>query len=176
MRLSFGGFQIAILVLFVVVSLVLFAIFFAVARQARRNVEYETVAGTGYRLRTYWFVFLVVLLGSAVVLSLVFLPAQGAEGAQTEVSVTGYQFNWTVQPAEVPSGTTVAFRVTSSDVNHGIGLYDPDGTLMGVVQAMPGYENTMRVTLKKPGDYVIACLEFCGVGHHRMVRNFKVTP
>ena len=50
MDLSFGGFQVAVLTGFLVVSACLVAIFTVVAIQARRNVAYETVSDTGYRL------------------------------------------------------------------------------------------------------------------------------
>lgn len=176
MHLRFGSFQIAILVAFIVISLVLFEIFLTVAQQSRRNVAYETVADTGYRLRRYWFWFLALLLGAAVILSLVFMPTHAEGGTRTEVKVTGYQFNWTAEPAQVPAGTRVAFNVTSSDVNHGLGLYDPNDELIGSVQAMPGYHNILDLTLNTPGEYTFACLEYCGVSHHVMVRTFTVTP
>jgi cytochrome c oxidase subunit 2 len=32
---------------------------------------------------------------------------------------------------QIPVGRLVEFRVTSLDVNHGFGVYDPDGKLMG---------------------------------------------
>ena len=176
MHVSFGSFQVAILVAFIVISLVLFEIFLTVAQQSRCNVAYETVADTGYRLRRYWFGFLVVLLGSAIILSLVFMPTHAQGGTRTEVKVTGYQFNWTVEPTQVTAGTDVAFNVTSSDVNHGLGVYDPKGRLMGTVQAMPGYRNILNLTLNTPGEYTFACLEFCGVSHHVMIRKFTVTP
>lgn len=176
MELSFGGFQIAVLVAFVVITICLVSIFAAVATQARRNVTYERVSDTGYRLRRYWFGFLTVLLGSGLVISVGFLPYGESAGPKTEVEVTGYQFNWTVTPAEVPAGTTAIFNVTSSDVNHGLGLYDPKGRLIGNVQAMPDYHNQVEFKLDEPGTYVISCLEYCGLNHHRMIREFEVTP
>lgn len=176
MDLSFGGFQIAVLIGFLVVSGCLLAIFGAVAWQARRNVEYGAVTRTGYRLRLVWLIFLVVLLGTGVALSIAFRPYGQAANQAMTVEVSGYQFNWSVKPDRVPAGTEVVFDVTATDVNHGLGLYDPDGVLIGNVQAMPGYENRLSLTLERPGTYVFACLEFCGVGHHVMVRTFEVTP
>ena len=43
-------------------------------------------------------------------------------------------------------------------------------------QAMPGYRNILNLTLNTPGEYTFACLEFCGVSHHVMIRKFTVTP
>ena len=59
------------------------------------------------------------------------------------------------------------FDVTSIDVNHGFGLYDPDGHLIGSVQAMPGYHNQLDLTLDEPGVYRIRCLELCGLTTRR---------
>ena len=39
------------------------------------------------------------------------------------------------------------FDVTSVDVNHGFGVYDPNGRLIGSVQAMPGYTNELELDL-----------------------------
>lgn len=176
MELSFGGFQIVVMIVFAVITAFLAAIFVVVATQARRNVEFETVTDTGYRLRRVWLAFLALLLGSAVVISLFFMPYPSSADSTATVRVSGGQFYWSISPPEVPAGSQVRFDVTSVDVNHGFGIYDPDGQLMGSVQAMTGYHNNLDLTLDKPGTYMISCLEFCGVRHHEMVREFKVTP
>lgn len=71
-------------------------------------------------------------------------------------------------PPELPSGALIEFRVTSLDVNHGFGVYGPDGRLVAQIQAMPGYVNRLRVRLDPPGIYRILCLEYCGLAHHAM--------
>ena len=68
----------------------------------------------------------------------------------------------------VTKGTTVEFRVTTLDVNHGFSLYAPDGRLVTQTQAMPGYVNRLRVAFDEIGTYSVLCLEFCGMSHHRM--------
>ena len=65
------------------------------------------------------------------------------------------------------------FDVTSIDVNHGFGLYDPHGHLIGSVQAMPGYHNELDLTMSE-GVYRIRCLEFCGLNHSPMETTFAV--
>ena len=91
------------------------------------------------------------------------------------VRVTGGQFFWSLSPDRVPAGTRVRFDVTSIDVIHGFGLYDPDGHLIGSVQALPGYHNELDLTLSEAGVYRIRCLELCGVGHSSMQNTFTVT-
>jgi len=76
----------------------------------------------------------------------------------------------------VPSGTSIRFEVSSIDVNHGFGLYDPHGHLVGSVQAMPGYRNRLDLTLSEVGVYRIRCLELCGLNHSTMESSFTVVP
>lgn len=175
MEVSFGSFQVAVLMAFLFVTAALVTIFVVVARQSRRNVAFETVTDTGYRLRRAWLGFLILLLGSGVVLSLFFLPFPGDSKATATVNVSGGLFYWSMNPETVPVGSEVSFDVTSADVNHGLGIYDPDGVLMGSVQAMPGYHNQLDLTFDKPGTYMMACLEYCGFKHHDMMKEFEVT-
>jgi cytochrome c oxidase subunit II len=75
----------------------------------------------------------------------------------------------------VPVGTHARFDITSVDVNHGFGLYDPDGHLIGSVQAMPGHHNQLDLTLSEAGIYAIRCLEYCGLNHSTMESSFTVS-
>lgn len=171
---TYGDAQTVILAVFAVIALALTAVFVLVALRASRPVAFERVKKTGYALRRFWAAFLVILLSVAVVGSLLLLPYRSSAGVTASVSVTGGQFFWSMAPEVVPTGTDVRFAVTSADVNHGFGIYHPDGYLMGSVQAMPGYTNFLDLTLDDPGTYLISCLEFCGSGHHEMAREFRV--
>jgi cytochrome c oxidase subunit 2 len=75
---------------------------------------------------------------------------------------------------ELKTNELVEFRVTSLDVNHGFGIYDPSHMLVAQVQAMPGYVNRLRWKFDKPGQYTILCLEFCGLVHQSMRATFTV--
>ncbi len=75
---------------------------------------------------------------------------------------------------EVEKDELVEFRVTSLDVNHGFGIYDPSHKLIAQTQAMPGYVNRLRWKFDEPGKYMILCLEFCGPVHQGMRANFTV--
>ena len=175
MKLNFAEPQTAVLILFGAVALALAALFATVAFVSRESVPLERVQEVGYRLRRGWLVLLALLGVATVGISLFFLPYAGSsEPGQTIVKVTGGQFYWSMSQSTFPAGARVRFDVTSADVNHGFGLYDPDGELLGNVQAMPGYHNKLDLKLTKPGRYLISCLEFCGVDHHRMARHFTV--
>jgi cytochrome c oxidase subunit II len=33
---------------------------------------------------------------------------------------------------------------------------------------LPGYVSQLTYTFERPGEYLIACNEYCGLGHHAM--------
>lgn len=176
MSLHYGDPQIAIGVVFAVLALVLAAVFVVIAVQAGSEVGFERVHEVGYWLRKRWLALLLVVGVLVVGLSLFALPyASGGAAGRTVVKVTGGQFFWSLQPGSVPVGTRVRFDVGAVDVNHGFGLYDPHGHLIGSVQAMPGYHNKLDLTLSQAGVYRIRCLEYCGLMHSVMQSSFTVT-
>ncbi len=78
------------------------------------------------------------------------------------------------EPIELPLNEPVEFQVTSSDVNHGFGIYNDKAELVIQVQAMPGYVNHLRWKFTEPGTYNVLCLEFCGSAHAFMRTSFTV--
>lgn len=95
-------------------------------------------------------------------------------GAQV-VNATGSQWFWDLDRTDVAMGEPVEFNVTSTDVNHGFGIYDETGRLVAQVQAMPGYVNRLTYVFDAPGTYRILCLEYCGLVHHDMTTELAVT-
>jgi cytochrome c oxidase subunit 2 len=177
MSLHFGGVQVAVLVVFLVIALVFAAVFVLVAVRSRREVELEQVRVVGYRLRKPWLIGLGATLAAVLAALAFFIPSSAAGGKEaTQVRVVGGQFYWSLSPDTFRRGERVVFDVTSADVNHGFGLYDPDGRLIGSVQAMPGYHNRLAVTFERAGRYTIACFELCGLDHHLMIRELEVAP
>ena len=177
MRLDYGDPQIAIGVVFAALTLLLAGAFLVIGKQAGSDVSVQRVHQVGYWLRKRWLALLVVIGVLVVGISLLDLPfASGSATGRSVVTVTGGQFFWSLVPDRVPAGTDVRFDISSVDVNHGFGLYDPSGNLIGSVQAMPGYHNKLDLTLDKPGVYRIRCLEYCGLNHSTMDGSFRVVP
>jgi cytochrome c oxidase subunit II len=175
--LHYGDPQIAIAAVFAALAMLLAIAFLVIGVQAGSKESDERVHRIGYWLRKRWLALLLVIGVLVVGISLFDLPyPSGAATERTVIKVTGGQFFWSFTPNEVPAGTTVRFDVTSVDVNHGFGIYDPGGHLIGSVQAMPGYHNKLDLTLAAPGDYQIRCLEFCGFMHSLMENRFTVVP
>lgn len=69
-------------------------------------------------------------------------------------------------PAEirVPAGRPVTFRLTSADVIHGFQVSGTNANTM----VMPGYVSQFTITFREPGEHLIVCNEYCGLGHHTM--------
>lgn len=86
------------------------------------------------------------------------------------VSVVAQTFSFFPDPIEVPVHRPVTFRITSSDVMHGFQIVGTNANAM----AIPGYVSQFTVTFKKPGEYAIACNEYCGLMHHGMVGKLVV--
>lgn len=148
--------------------------------ESRKQREYGPIQEKGYKIRKFYFLGLVAVMGFATALSLSKLPyhAQHAK-ADTKskiVDVAGMQFSWELNDDHFVVGEPVQFRVTSKDVTHGFGLYDPNMQLIAQTQAMPEYTNVVEITFTKPGTYKILCLEYCSTGHHVMIKDIVVKP
>lgn len=175
MSLHYGDPQIAIGAVFAVLALLLATAFLVIGLQAGSEVGAQRVHDVGYWLRKRWLALVLVIGVLVVGISLFDLPyASGGRAGRTVVKVTGGQFFWSLQPDQAKAGTPLRFDVTSVDVNHGFGLYDPRGHLIGSVQAMPGYHNELDLTLDEAGVYRIRCLELCGLNHSTMEGSFTV--
>ncbi len=81
------------------------------------------------------------------------------------VSVLAAMFAFQPDPIEVPANRPITFRLTSADVIHGFQVVNTNANAMVV----PGYVSQFTFTFAKPGEYPIACNEYCGLMHHAMV-------
>jgi cytochrome c oxidase subunit 2 len=128
-----------------------------------------------YAIRRYWLIALIIAIVVSFLLSLPWFPYPVA-AQYTELqhyAVVAQQFSFQL-PSTVPLNKELMFDVTSKDVNHGFGIYDPNDSLVAQVQAMPGYTNHLPVRFVLAGRYTIRCLEYCGIAHHAMQAAFEV--
>ncbi len=84
-------------------------------------------------------------------------------GGAVHVTVIGMMFAWLPDQLVVPAETPVTFHLTSTDVIHGFQLIRSNGQAM----LIPGYVSQFTTTFQ-PGEYLVACNEYCGLGHHTM--------
>jgi cytochrome c oxidase subunit II len=165
------------------ISLVLIAgmaaVFLWVAARAGQQADAETVQRRAYRLRAGWFWLLVafIVIASATTLTALPYPDRASPAATRVVlRATGAQWNWTIDGPDIVVGQPVEFQVTSTDVNHGFGIYNTSLEMVAQTQAMPGYVNSLQHTFATPGTYHILCLEYCGLVHHQMMTDLVVKP
>ena len=167
------------LVLMAIVALV--CVWVGLSTRQARDVD----SSAAYKLRNAFFIGLSAIFLVLLFLTLPKMPYSAASQPDRVVHVVGKQFAFALSenpiatdreweegtysaPVEIPAGSTVEFRVTSLDVNHGFSLYSPRGQLISQTQAMPGYVNRLRVQLDVTGRYAVLCLEMCGMDHHKM--------
>jgi cytochrome c oxidase subunit 2 len=163
----------------VILMAVIVAVFLWVAAGAERKADAQAVQHRAYRLRAGWFWLLVAVIAVATATTLPALPyPDRAPRAASRVIVraTGVQWAWTIDGRDLVVGKPVEFQVTSTDVNHGFGIYNPAMEMVAQTQAMPGYVNRLQLTFTAPGTYHILCLEYCGLVHHQMMTDLVVKP
>jgi len=93
------------------------------------------------------------------------------DGSAT-VRMIAVQYDFVPHCVVVPAGTPVKFRLTSADVVHGFLLPDTNVNTMVV----PGFVADVDTSFAEPGEYVMPCHEFCGLGHHAMWTRVSVVP
>lgn len=91
-------------------------------------------------------------------------PGVSLDDHGATVIVVGMMFAFMPAEIRVPAGRRVTFRVTSPDVTHGFQIVGTNGNTMVV----PGYISQFTTVFRDPGEYLIVCNEYCGLGHHVM--------
>lgn len=153
-------------------------VFLVFIRGSASEDSYEEVARRDYawRGKLFW----VGIIAGIVITITTLLPWPHAVSANASnvktVEVVASQWHWDIKQTEFRVGETIDFQVSSKDVNHGFGIYDANMTILGQIQAMPGYTNSLRHTFTRPGEYQILCMEYCGVAHHSMITTLTVLP
>jgi cytochrome c oxidase subunit 2 len=90
---------------------------------------------------------------------------------RVHATVVGMMFTWLPTELVLPSDTPVTFHLTSADVVHGYQIVRTNGQSM----VIPGYVSQFTTQFAS-GEYLVACNEYCGVGHHTMATKLKVVP
>ena len=78
--------------------------------------------------------------------------------------VVARMFNFVPAELRVPAGSQVNFYISSPDVIHAFEIARTNVNVM----VEPGYVTQVRATFSEPGEYLILCNEYCGLGHHIM--------
>ena len=86
------------------------------------------------------------------------------------VRVVAQQYAFVPSCIVVPAGKPVTIRLASADVVHGFLVQGTNVNAMVV----PGYVTTVHTTIDDPGERLMPCHEFCGVGHQAMWARVRV--
>jgi cytochrome c oxidase subunit 2 len=82
---------------------------------------------------------------------------------EIELKATKYEF--TPAKVEVPVGTTVRFKVTAADRDHG---FEIQGAKDKCIKIKKGETGVYEYKAEKAGTFQFECCDFCGLGHGRM--------
>ncbi len=91
-------------------------------------------------------------------------PGVTMDTARVTVVAVGMTFAFVPNVIHVPAHRPVTFRLTSADVTHGFEIAGTNGNTM----LIPGYVSQFTTRFDTPGEYLIVCNEYCGLGHHTM--------
>jgi cytochrome c oxidase subunit 2 len=80
------------------------------------------------------------------------------------VVVIGSAWSFTPDEIRVPAGAAVTFVATSTDIIHGFYVAKTRVNVM----LIPGQISRVTHTFDTPGEYLLLCHEYCGLGHHLM--------
>jgi len=94
------------------------------------------------------------------------------ESGRVHARIVGLMFAWLPAELVVPASTPVTFHITATDVTHGFQIVRTNGQSM----VIPGYVSQFTTRFTEPGEYLIVCNEYCGLGHHTMAGKLGVVP
>jgi cytochrome c oxidase subunit II len=146
----------AMLAIFIMALFVAVAAFAGIHQASMPQARVETISPTQLHLGGE---FVETNLGSAV----------EPDGSVT-VRAIGQEYSFTPQCMVVPADTPITFRATSPDVIHGFLIQGTNVNTMLV----PGYVSVISARFDEPGEHLMPCQEFCGVGHEGMWGKVKV--
>jgi cytochrome c oxidase subunit 2 len=95
-----------------------------------------------------------------------------ADDGTITVRIVATQFTFVPRCAPVPVGQPVTIRMAAPDVVHGILVTGTNVNTMVV----PGFVPEVRTAFDQPGDHLMPCHEYCGLGHSEMWGTIRVLP
>jgi cytochrome c oxidase subunit 2 len=135
-----------------------------------------------------WVILMIGIFTSLTIITFPWAPpvSNASSTPAQYVSVTAFQFGWSLNTTNVKLNVPVEFilqsvanpgggTANSVAVNHDFGVYSSNGELIGQTQVIPGKVNKIVLVFKTPGTYYIRCLEYCGFLHYEMVSQFTVS-
>jgi plastocyanin len=108
----------------------------------------------------------VIVMLAAGVAAVAIRAQSGGDVTQTkEVQMTAKKYDFSPSTVEVSAGTTIIFKITAEDREHG---FEIAGSKTGCVKIKQGQTATVEYLAEKPGTIEFKCCVFCGMGHGGM--------
>ena len=82
-----------------------------------------------------------------------------------EIEMTAKKYEFSPPSVEVPVGTTMVFKITALDRDHG---FEIEGVKDSCVQLKKGEIATVEYKAEKAGTFYFKCCKRCGLHHGQM--------
>lgn len=90
-----------------------------------------------------------------------------------EFPVLAEAFYWKPDRIKLEKGVEYEFHLLSTDVTHGFAIQFRTGRVMK--ELPPGTDVHFELSFEQPGEYLVTCGLFCGIGHDDMIATILVT-
>jgi cytochrome c oxidase subunit 2 len=100
------------------------------------------------------------------------LGTRVAADGQVTTRIVATQFALQPPCLVVPANRPVVLRFVTPDVIHGILITGTNVNTMVV----PGYVSQVQTVFAQPGNMLMPCQEYCGLGHSEMFATVRVVP
>lgn len=84
----------------------------------------------------------------------------------TEVYMTAFKWGFTPRVLRLQTNTPYDFKMMALDVTHGASINMGTGSFM--IRLPAGVVSQHQLTFTEPGEYLVYCSYYCGVGHDHM--------
>jgi cytochrome c oxidase subunit 2 len=181
-----GNLEWAVLILFCVVTVVMWALIAIVISRPRGSLAEHAPFNVGGGLKWIFiggFAIPALILAGVYISGLDVLSSfpmhDGAILMPAQIKITGHQWWWEVEYLEgplqghfttaneihIPAGQPVDIDLTSIDVIHSFWV----PSLHGKVDLIPGVMNRIRIQANRVGEYRGQCAQYCGEEHAKMI-------
>jgi cytochrome c oxidase subunit 2 len=195
---DYGWGPYTLLLIFVIVSIVAIIGIIIVILTGKTKRPQTFASKRRFKFEQYWAIGIAGVLVCLWIISYPWIPQVAFNAIDEEdkkniqvVNITAGQFFWLMTKEGDPNdlnvgeqahvnlvvGEPVKFVARSLDVNHGFGIFDgsQDGApILLQMQVIPDIDNVFYYTFKKPGTYLVRCLEYCGYAHPYMTSIIEV--
>ncbi len=157
------------------------AIFFTLKYRRRGQIDLKVQADHNTTLEIVWTVIPLIIVMIIFAMGFrVYLKQYVAPKDSLEIKLTAQRWTWNFtypngansNELVVPAGKPVKLLMSSLDVIHG--FYVPDFRIKQDV--LPNRYTTIWFEAPDPGEHVLTCTQYCGLGHSAMMSKVRVLP